>query len=97
LAIAGTETLTAKMLFVKTKPLDLGSHRAIEDQDALTRRLGESCQYFGAIRLRCRCTKKTFEGRGHKTPPVFCLLPGNGAGSRRQTGIACHTHLAKVA
>src|SRR5690606_28517338 len=79
LAVAGAETIAAKMFLMEAKPLNLGSHCAIEDQDALTRCLGESCQHFGAVRLRCRCTKKTIEGRGHKTPPVFNLLPGQGA------------------
>ena len=46
LAVAGAEALAAEMLFMKTKSLNLGSHRAVEDQDALTRCLGESCEHF---------------------------------------------------
>ncbi len=54
LAIAGTETLAAKMLFVKAQALDLRTHGPVENQNALTCGFGQCCKHFRTVRLCCR-------------------------------------------
>ncbi|MDT4848669.1 hypothetical protein FQZ97_827650 [compost metagenome] len=53
LAIAGTETLAAKMLFVKAQPLNLRTHGTVENQNALACGFGQCCKHFRTVRL-CR-------------------------------------------
>ncbi len=54
LAIAGTETLTAKMLFVKAQALNLRPHSTVKNQNPFTCGFGECCEHFRTVWLNCR-------------------------------------------
>ncbi|ENT51371.1 hypothetical protein P046_01778 [Brucella suis 06-997-1672] len=76
LAVTGGETIAAKMLFMETQALNLRTHGAVEDQDALARRLGQCRRHFRTVRLCRRCTKKIVKGRRHKGYRLYshCLV-----------------------
>ena len=46
---SATNTVAAEMLLAEAQPLDLRAHRAVEDEDALTRGRPEGREDFGAV------------------------------------------------
>ena len=63
MAGAGTEPVSAELIFAKTKPLNLRSHRAVEDENAVT---GGSQEGFACIGADSRGVIEELVERGHR-------------------------------
>ncbi len=55
---ASDEAITAKMIFVKTEPLDLRTHGAVENEDAFACSFAQRLEDFRAVALCPHRAKK---------------------------------------
>ena len=64
--------VAAEVVLAEAEALDLRAHGAVEDQDALARRIPEGAKHLGTIICRRKRTEEVV-GEGHRSDPSWSL------------------------